>query len=61
MEQSDPLIQAEDKIIFPCDTRRRQWNESATYQAAILGNIGVSTSCVIKNQIIPIVQPATPP
>lgn len=43
------------------DTRRKQRNEISPYHAAILGNIGVSTSCVKKNQIMPKVLPATPP
>lgn len=49
------------RIISPCDTRMKQRNESTAYHAAILGNIGVSTSCVKKNQIMPIVLPTTPP
>lgn len=43
------------------DTRMKQRNEISPYHAAILGNIGVSTSCVKKNQIKPKVLPATPP
>lgn len=40
-------------------SRTRKYSDSG--QAAILGNNGVSTSCVKKNQITLIVQPATPP
>lgn len=40
-------------------SRTRKYSDIG--QAAILGNNGVSTSCVKKNHIMPIVQPATPP
>lgn len=61
MGQSYPLIQAEDEIVFPCDTGKKEKNENTTYHAAILGNNGVSTSCVKRNHTMPIVLPATPP
>lgn len=41
--------------------RGKQRKERTTYHAAILGNNGVSTSCVKKNQTMPIVLPASPP
>lgn len=59
--QSSPLIQAKVESFVPWDERRKQRNESTTYHAAILGNIGVKTSCVMKNQTMPIVLPAMPP
>lgn len=48
-------------IVSLWDEGRKQRNESTTYHVAILGNIGVRTSCVMKNQTMPIVLPAMPP